>query len=138
MLWKSLGQTSLILLFLLLWVGQPAHAINTSTVVTLSAVSANTTGTKVDVKGWTTATLHVVGTFSGTVKFLASGDSVNADPIACVSMGSPLVGYVSQTNTHGLYRCNIIGINGWMRADVTDYVSGTVTVTVGLASAGVT
>lgn len=138
MLRTSLSLTSLSVLVLLLWVGQPAHAINTSTIVTLNAVTANTIGTKVDVKGWTTATLHVVGTFSGVVKFVASGDNINGDPIACVSLGSPLVGYVTQTTSHGLFRCNIIGINGWLRAEVSDYASGTITVTIGLASAGVT
>ncbi len=138
MLRTSLSLSSLVVFFLLLWVGQPAHAINTSTVLTLNAVSGNTIGTQVDVKGWTTATFHIVGTFSGIVKFVASGDNVNGDPIACVSLGAPLVGYVTQTSSHGLFRCNIIAINGWLRADVSDYVSGTITVTIGLASAGVT
>lgn len=127
-----------VVCLLLTWVGEPAHAINTSTVVTLNAVTGNAVGTQVDVKGWTTATFHIVGTFSGVVKFVASGDNVNGDPIACVSLGAPLVGYVTQTSSRGLFRCNIIAINGWLRADTSDYVNGTITVTIGLASAGVT
>jgi hypothetical protein len=125
-------------LLLVAWVGKPAHAINTSTQTTLDAVTSNSTGTKISVKGWTTAVFHVCCTFTGTVKFLASGDSTNEEAIACISIADPTAGYVTAVVSRGMYRCNVIGINGWIRADVTGYASGSISVVVGLASAGVT
>ncbi len=133
-----LALTLLVCVLFLVPASQTAHAINTFTQATVLNATANVTGIQISAKGWTTATFHVCCTFNAVVKFLASGDSTNADALACVSIGAPANGYAAQVTARGIYRCNIIGINGWIRADVTNYSSGSVTITVGLASAGVT
>ena len=113
-----------------------AQALTVETQVTLQNVAGNATGTSIKTKGFTSATFHVCCTgFNAVVTLKASVDGTNFYPIGCVpiDMQSALV---ATTTLPGIWRCNLISINA-VRADVTNYSAGTITVTVGLTAAGV-
>lgn len=113
-----------------------AEAITVETQVTVQNAAGNVTGTAVKTKGFTSATFHVCcAGFNAVVTLKASVDGTNFYPIGCVpiDMQSALV---ATTTLPGIWRCNLISINA-VRADVTNYSSGTITVTVGLTAAGV-
>lgn len=113
-----------------------AQALTVETQVTLQNATGNAQGTAIKTKGFTSATFHVCCTgFNAVVTLKASVDGTNFYPIGCVpiDMQSALV---ATTTLPGIWRCNLISINA-VRADVTNYSAGTITVTVGLTAAGV-
>lgn len=110
-------------------------ALTTAQALTLSSATAIRTGSAVSVRGMTTAVFHVSGTFEGTVAFKASVDGLNFEALGCANVKSNS-GYQTETTERGLFRCNVVGINTSVRADVTQFLGGSVTVTVGLTSAG--
>lgn len=124
-------------LVLLVW--SPLHAITTDTFTVLPAGTGNRTGAAINVKGYTTAMFHVSasgGAMNAVVTFLATIDGSDFQKIACVPKASP-THYVASTGESGLFRCDIVGINKQIRADISGWVSGTITVVVGLSAAGV-
>lgn len=127
---------TILTLLLLLFLAPLAGAITVETQVTLQNVAGNATGTSIKTKGFTSATFHVCCTgFNAVVTLKASVDGTNFYPIGCVpiDMQSALV---ATTTLPGIWRCNLISINA-VRADVSNYSAGTITVTVGLTAAGV-
>lgn len=126
----------LISIALILTVGN-ASALSTAQAVSIDHATSIATGTKVFVKGMTTAVYHVCCTFQGTVTFLATVDGDNYEKLACVDL-STNSGYTTTATARGLYRCNITGINTAIRADITEFLGGTVSVVIGLTSGGIT
>lgn len=114
-----------------------ASALSTDQRTLINAATSNvSTNNSTTIVGNTTAVIQVCCTFSAQVNFLASVDGTNYDPIGCVPIATNS-SYVTNATSRGLYRCNIIGINTSLKTDIINYVSGTITVTVGLTSAGV-
>ena len=112
------------------------HAITSETKATVQAVSANTTGTSLNSRGFTTATFHVCcAPFNATITFKGSVDGTNFYPLGCVPIDSQSA-LVATTTIPGIWRCNVVSLSA-VRADVISYLSGTITVTVGLTAAGV-
>ncbi|MFO0733760.1 MAG: hypothetical protein U0361_22935 [Nitrospiraceae bacterium] len=124
---------ALVLVFLL---APLAGAITVETQVTLQNAAGNATGTAIKTKGFTSATFHVCCTgFNAVVTMKASVDGTNFYPIGCVPIDMQTA-LVATTTLPGIWRCNLISINA-VRADVSNYSAGTITVTVGLTAAGV-
>lgn len=89
--------------------------------------AANTIGIgKVfDVTGFSMASFQVIGTFAGTVTFEASNDGTNWFPIKVFPVsGDP--GAITAT-TPGLFQTSVAAIKS-VRANITTYTSGTITV----------
>lgn len=127
---------TILTLFLLLLLAPLAGAITVETQVTLQNVAGNASGTAIKTKGFTSATFHVCCTgFNAVVTMKASVDGTNFYPIGCVPIDMQTA-LVATTTLPGIWRCNLISINA-VRADVTNYSAGTITVTVGLTAAGV-
>ena len=125
----------LTLCFIILNLGL-ASAIPSETKPTIQAVSANTTGTNINSRGFTTATFHVCcAPFNATITFKGSVDGTNFYPLGCVPIDSQSA-LVATTTIPGIWRCNVVSLSA-VRADVISYLSGTITVTVGLTAAGV-
>lgn len=112
-----------------------AEAITVKTLALQTAATANGNGTDIDIKGFTTTVIQVAGTFTATVNFEASVDGLNWFSKECFSEANRMTSATSATAASG-WRCNLIGLNR-LRARISGYGSGTVTVTAGLASAGV-
>lgn len=113
-----------------------ASAITVETQVTLQNAAGNAQGTPVKTKGFTSATFHVCcAGFNAVVTLKASVDGTNFYPIGCVPIDTQTA-LVATTTLPGIWRCNLISINA-VRADVTNYSAGVITVTVGLTAAGV-
>jgi hypothetical protein len=128
------GGLALALLSLLWTI--PASAITTVTEHSVTNATGNVEGETLSIRGFTTATFQICCTFSATVVFKVSSDRVNFEPIGCMPVDTN-GGYFSSATTRGMWRCNINGINGLIRADVEGYASGTVNVTISLTAAGV-
>lgn len=127
---------TILTLLLLLFLAPLAGAITVETQVTLQNVAGNASGTAIKTKGFTSATFHVCCTgFNAVVTMKASVDGTNFYPIGCVPIDMQTA-LVATTTLPGIWRCNLISINA-VRADVTNYSAGTITVTVGLTAAGV-
>ena len=127
---------TILTLLLLLFLAPLAGAITVETQVTLQTVAGNATGTSIKTKGFTSATFHVCCTgFNAVVTMKASVDGTNFYPIGCVPIDMQTA-LVATTTLPGIWRCNLISINA-VRADVSNYSAGTITVTVGLTAAGV-
>ncbi len=123
---------SLVLLVLV----STAQAITVETQITLQNATGNAQGTPVKTKGFTSATFHVCCTgFNAVVTLKASVDGTNFYPIGCVPIDIQSA-LVATTTLPGIWRCNLVSINA-VRADVSNYSAGTITVTVGLTAAGV-
>lgn len=119
-----------------LWLVASAQAITVETQVTLQNATGNAQGTPVKTKGFTSATFHVCCTgFNAVVTLKASVDGTNFYPIGCVPIDIQSA-LVATTTLPGIWRCNLVSINA-VRADVSNYAAGTITVTVGLTAAGV-
>ncbi len=113
-----------------------AQALTVETQVTLQNASGNVQGTAIKTRGFTSATFHVCCTgFNAVVTLKASVDGTNFYPIGCVPIDIQSA-LVATTTLPGIWRCNLISINA-VRADVTNYSGGIITVTVGLTAAGV-
>lgn len=131
-----------LVLGVLLCLSTTASAITTGQATIHTAATGNTNTSNcptcfVDVKGFTTLTVQVCCTFDATVSFLASVDGINYDAIGCAPIQTNS-GYVDNTIARGIFRCNLIAINNRFRADISNYVSGTIRVTVSMTAAGVT
>lgn len=127
---------AVLTIILLLALTPLAGAITVETQVTLQNAAGNVTGIPVKTKGFTSATFHVCCTgFNAVVTMKASVDGTNFYPIGCVPIDMQTA-LVATTTLPGIWRCNLISINA-VRADVTNYSAGTITVTVGLTAAGV-
>jgi hypothetical protein len=112
------------------------YAITSETKPTIENRTANTVGTSINARGFTTATFHVCcAPFNATVTFKGSVDGTNFYPLGCVPIDSQSA-LVATTTIPGIWRCNVVSLSA-VRADVGNYVSGTLTVTVGLTAAGV-
>ena len=112
-----------------------AHAVSPKTRTLQNAAATDQDGVEESTTGYTTAVIQLSGTFDAIVNFEWSVDGVNFEPIECVS--------VADRNNRGTtaiaeggWRCNLIGMNK-LRARISNYISGNVTVTAGFASAGV-
>lgn len=112
-----------------------AHAVSPKTRTLQNAAATNQDGVEESTTGYTTAVIQLSGTFDATVNFEWSVDGVNFEPLECVSVADR-----NNRNTTAIaesgWRCNLIGMNK-LRARISSYVSGSITVTAGFASAGV-
>lgn len=111
------------------------YAVSPKTRTLQNAAATDQDGVEESTTGYTTAVIQLSGTFDAIVNFEWSVDGVNFEPLECVS--------VADRNNRGStaiaqsgWRCNLIGMNK-LRARISNYVSGNVTVTAGFASAGV-
>ena len=125
---------SLLVLGLLV-VAAPVWAVSVKTEHLQIAATGNGNGEAVNVSSYTTAVFQVCCTFTATVNFEASIDGTNFDAVECFSIADKTSRTVAPT-VRGQWRCNMIGMNK-IRARISGYVSGTITVDAGLASAGV-
>ena len=125
---------SLLVLGLLL-LATPVWAISVKTEPLQTAATANGDGISINVSSYTTAVFQVCCTFTATVNFEASIDGTNYESVECFSTADKTSRTVAPT-VRGQWRCNMIGMNK-LRARISGYASGTITVTAGMASAGV-
>lgn len=134
---RPVGRGLSLLLFLALVLPMPAAAITVTTKTLQNAAAANGNGTVVNVTGMTTVVIEVEGTFSATVSFQANVNTNGSQwtALECFSLSNRTTAATSATST-GAWRCNLIGVNR-IRTPVSGYASGSVTVTAGIASAGV-
>jgi hypothetical protein len=104
--------------------------------VTIKAKSANTPGDAISCKGYTTAVFQVSGGLNGLVNFLGSVDGVEYDAIggANCQNNPALTPFEYGATAPGLWRIDVTGLT-FVRADLTNYVSGIVTVTINLTGA---
>ena len=124
---------SLALLALLLT--PAAQAVNSSQGITLSGRMADAPGIPIASKGFGIVTFQVCcGSFGGTISFLASLDGFNFEPLGCVPItGNPATdARVTSATARGIWRCDITGLNTYVRADLSGYSFGTITVPVQL------
>ena len=127
---------ALLILSLLVLSVLPAQAISVKTETLQSCSSAcDGAGTSVNVSSYTTVVLQVCCTFTGTVTFKTSVDGTNFDALECFSTADKTARSTTAT-ARGQWRCNMIGMNK-LEAEISGYANGTITVTAGLASAGV-
>lgn len=110
-----------------------AWAVNYRQDVTLKAKTANTIGVPVPAAGYVIASFQVCcGAFTGTINFLASIDGTNFEPLGCIPLtanrytATPVI----SATASGIWRCDSESINTALRADLTGYGNGTVTVTI--------
>ena len=104
----------------------PARAGNTVGAIVQNAATANGSGLVVTVYGtFLVATYSISGTFNATVNFEGTGADGTYQSLGCI----PITGgsAVSTTTTTGAWRCNIVNLLQ-IRARVSGYVSGSVTV----------
>jgi hypothetical protein len=144
-------RTSLLTLALALILAVPASAVTVQT-VTLASVKTSNTGAVAlckdsgnpsgvntcnvaNVKNATTATIQVFGTGAFTVTFQTSVDGTNFVSKECFTAADRTVS-VTSTTTSGAWECRVFGYN-LMAAPITGCAGCTVTITVGLGSAGV-
>ena len=117
------------------WVST-VQAITAETQTTPSNVGGNAVGTQTKTKAFTSATSHACcAGFNAVVTFKASVDGTNFYPLGCVPIDMQTA-LVATTTLPGIWRCNLISINA-VRADISNYVGGVISVTVGLTAAGV-
>ncbi len=124
----------LVLAFVAMPLAAFAISVKTETLQDCSS-SCNGDGTIVNTSSFTTVVIQVCCTFTGTVTFKTSVDSVNFDNLECFSIADRTTRATSAT-ARSQWRCNMIGLNK-LKAEISGYSSGTITVTAGLASAGV-
>jgi len=110
----------------------------TAQVTLQNAVTANGDGTPATAGGYATALFAVTGGGTGTVNFEASGDNGTTWlPLLTTQMGSGLLLSSVSAATNGIYRATIAGLdltNGLIRARISGYVSGSITVAVTLST----
>ena len=92
------------------------------------AASANGDGEDLDVDGYETGTFQVTANpLSATITFQATGTGGTFYPIECTKLEDGTT--VTSTTVAGLFRFNCKGIKA-VKAPITNYVAGTITVTV--------
>lgn len=124
-----------IISLLLLLLAVPAWAVSVKTEHLQSGATADGNGTPANVSSYTTAVIQVCCTFTATINFETSIDGTNYDAAECFSTADKTSRTVAPT-ARGQWRCNMIGMNK-LRARISGYASGTISVDAGLASAGV-
>ena len=94
-----------------------------------NAASANGNGSDLDVDGYETLVFQVsANPLSATVSFEATATGGTFYPIECEKVNDA-TSKVTSTTVAGLFRTNSKGIKK-VRAPITNYVAGTITVTV--------
>ena len=92
-----------------------------------NAVAATGVGTAIDVKGMRRLTLHITGTFVGTISFEGTVDDSNWFPVG-LKTAADGAAVVSATAV-GAFKMPIDGPTlSQLRANVTAYTSGNITV----------
>jgi len=91
-----------------------------------SAATANGNGNDFTVDGYGVCMLQVTGTFSATITFKASVDGTNFEDIATTNTNTGTIG--TTATAAGIFRINCAGYQK-VRAVISGYVSGTITVT---------
>ena len=110
-----------------------AWAVNYRQDVTLKAKTVNALGTPVPAAGYAVASFQVCcGAFTGTISFMASLDGTNFEPLGCIPItDNPyLATPVTTATAKGIWRCDTESINTSLRADLSGYGAGTITVTI--------
>lgn len=110
-------------------------AISSKSETLQNAAVANGNGTASSIQDYTTVVIQVAGTFTATVNFEVSTDGTNYTAIQCFSVADK-TSVVTTVTVAGAWRCNIIGL-AKMRARISGYGSGAVTVRAMYNSAGV-
>ena len=90
-----------------------------------AAATANGNGTNLDMSSGQVATFQVSGTFSATVNYEGSLDNTNWSPLTCYSLD--FTSAMTSSTAATFVRCNASGIAS-VRARISNYVSGSVTV----------
>lgn len=127
MRWQRIGVGLLLALLCLSPRWSWAQGYTSATLQSAAVATGN--GTALSVRNYSLARLQVSGTFSGTVAFEGSGDGTNYVALSCSndSTGS----HVTTTTSAGLFSCPVSGLLN-LRARVSVYSSGSITVTAGL------
>lgn len=113
-----------------------SHAVGTKKVALLTAAQANDAdGNPVVTASYTTGVIQVCCVFDATINIEWSVDGENYEPLECISVADRNNRGTSMIARGGM-RCNLIGLNH-LRLTITNYISGTIDATIGLASAGV-
>lgn len=100
----------------------------TSALVTMqSAAAATGNGTSLRLGGYSKATLHVSGTFSGTVTYEGSVDGTNWVAVALLDTAD-MTTYATTSTAEKIMTLNNVGGLIELRARVSAYASGTITV----------
>jgi len=89
------------------------------------AATATGAGSTLAVNAYCYVVFQVVGTFSGTVTFQATVDGTNWIAVRATNMNTGTAG--TTATAAGLYQLGVAGI-GIVRANITVYASGTITV----------
>lgn len=132
---QLLARVFLVLMFALVSLPLDVFAVSTKTEELHNCSSScDGEGETINTSSFTTAVIQVCCTFSGTVTFKSSVDGINFDAMECTSTADATTTALTATS-RGQWRCNVVGFNK-LRAEVSGYVSGTITVTAGLASEG--
>ncbi len=108
--------------------------LSQGTMTTLqNAVGATGNGSVLSVKGRAFAVFQILGSFSATVTWEGSMDGSNWTALAVANLGSTTRARATTATAAGLFLLDFIGGLDQVRARVSTYVSGNVTV-VGRAS----
>lgn len=101
--------------------------------VTLNEATGNRDGNAITSKGYTQALVQVSGALNGLVQFLGTVDGTHYQSIGgCnVKVNPALSAFDFETTQEGIWRLDCTGFTS-LRADLTNYVSGTITVTLNL------
>ena len=91
-----------------------------------NAAAANGNGQVLTTTGFHAVTLQVTGTFSATVNFEGAADATNYVAIRCTNINSDA--RVTSVTAAAIVQCNTQGLSR-VRARISSYVSGSVTVT---------
>ena len=124
-----------IILLLIHLMPSGLFALATTSATLQNSVTGNGNGTASDVSSYTTAVIQVSGTFTATINFEASVDGLTYTALQCFSITDSTSSATSVT-IPGIWRCNIVGI-GKVRARISGYGSGTITVKAMYNSVGV-
>lgn len=111
----------------------PVWAGNLLQGVTLQSQTVNATGTAISAKGFGLAAFQVCCfPMVGTISFLASVDGTHFEPLGCIPITSNFetAAPVTTATATGIWRCDVRSITTAVRADLSGYGAGIVTVTV--------
>lgn len=94
-----------------------------------AAADATGNGTALDVAGFSQVVLQVSGTFSGTITWEATVDGTNWIAVALADLNSTTRARATTATAVGLYLLDTIAGLQKVRARVSAYTSGNITVT---------
>jgi hypothetical protein len=92
------------------------------------AQTGDANGNAMDVAGYTSLSVQVIGTFSGSVLFEASVDGSNWESVALADLGSATRARTTEATAAGLYLFEDAGVSQKFRARTANMASGTVDV----------